>query len=368
VIHPGKQIADTSWKDTVQNARKTSPGIFSNYFADQGNGRIVGLYRTHTWNEQVTKPLLNNILYAKNLTNKAAANGNTSSDSTLAPPKWVPILVPSIGIQNNTQEISLAFNAQIQIQTFIPAYIAVGGEGMWHAVRDLYFGISPQAVLEIFAFENSTVDIPLWVTWVTNGYINTDIGYNDAGVTRLKCAVIPQFFANVDTSDKNNIKYLRYSAATLGLMFSHGFPLTKYFSCIVKTDNYYKILSDKNFIDTKGLLKGLSDQYYNLSAGASFVFPLWRQINGGPVYADALYGEVGYDFSIYASTPNLGGRLERAFLDPSFEDNHIYPQHLVTAGTRLGFFKSYSFARTLSAKVLWDVMRNDVGVNFSIGF
>jgi hypothetical protein len=367
LVHTGVEISDSSWKDTTVGAHIHAFSKAPDFVESIRKAGIQGRQTQPGMVGSGVAHVLKDALLKKHLA--AAATAASSTDSSSGPSiSWMPVLAPGLGIQNSTNEISLSFNAQAVIVLMMPMYISVAGEGFWQLARDWYFAASPQALVYIMAFEYTSVAIPLGLIWFTYGYQNEDIGYNDAGVTRLQVSVTPEFFGTADTTDPNHTVYARKSAFTYGLSFSHGFPILKYSSLILKSDNSYTQLSSGDFIDTRHLVKGLSSEFLTLDAGASFVFPIWRQINGGPAYADALYGEVGYDFSIYSNTMNLGGHLDRAFLDPSFSNDRIYPQHLVTTGTRLGFYKSYAFARTLTAKILWDMMRNGLGCAFTIGF
>ncbi|HMD69178.1 MAG TPA: hypothetical protein VKF42_09905, partial [Chitinivibrionales bacterium] len=184
----------------------------------------------------------------------------------------------------------------------------------------------------------------------------------------------PDIFWTVDSTDTSNLKYPTATGVTTEFQFFHGFPLTAHSSFILTTDDYYMGLSGGSFADPRNLLKGGSSEFLNLSAGGSFEFPLWRQINGGPAYADALYGEIGYDLSFYTnktsgySNDNYLTALSNPNVGDTAVQHHVYVSHVISAGARLGFYKSYEFSRQLYAKVSWDPFRNKLGLNFSVGF
>jgi hypothetical protein len=372
-VHMGKEIPDTSWNESVSKAMSAPDADHLRYFGFPFNSISESASR-RSRSEKPSLSLLNPSPYIQKssfaLAKKAAATNDNPTDSSAALPQWIPFLAPLIGFQNNSHELSLSFNAQLLMALIIPAQLSVGGQAVWHAARDWYFGISPQADISILAFANSQLGVPLWAVWSTYDYLNSDVGYNQSGQTALQVMVAPQFFAYSDSSDKNNIQNPVVSSTTIGLMFSHGIPLTKYSTCLVRTNNYYEILSYDGFKDSQRLLKGLSNQFYSLSGGASFIFPLWRQINKGPAYADALYGEVGYDLTFYSNAEMLPDNFFQAFSDPNVDmvKNRVYVSHVISAGTRLGFFKSYSIPRSLNAKVSWDVMRNRGVFSFVLGF
>jgi hypothetical protein len=251
--------------------------------------------------------------------------------------------------------VTFTANVQAAIAYGLPAEIAASGEASWQASRDWYFGVAPEIDIYTFEFPLSEVKIPLYAMWFTYGYENVDMSYNMAGVSQAELSVTPDFFGSADSVDSNNVQYPRFTATTVEFQFLHGFPLTMHSSFVLTSDDYYTHLSADNFLDPRGLLKGLSSEYMNLSAGGAFVFPLWRQINGGPAYADALYGQIGYGLSFYTNKPNS-------------YTGHMYVSNVLTAGFKLGFYKSYEFARLLSAAVSWDILRNNVGASFSVGF
>jgi hypothetical protein len=253
----------------------------------------------------------------------------------------------------------------------MPSEILVSGEAQWQAARDWYFGIAPQIDVYPFYLSLSQVALSLYGIWFNYGYQNVDIAYNNSGVSEAMFSLTPDVFWTADTTDASNYTYPTATGVTTGLQFFHGFPLTAHSSLILRTDDYYTVFSGGRFTDPQGLLKGVSSEFLNLSAGGSFVFPLWRQINAGPAYADALYGEIGYDLSFYTNKPT-GYSYLAALGNPDETNaawrNHAYVSHVLTVGTRLGFYKSYEFSRLLSAKVAWDIRRNKLGLNVSVGF
>ena len=378
VVHEGVTPADSSWKDSLGAVRyrvapKAPRQDFLASFTDKKLREVSGMQPAHGTG---IGPLITNFARNKNLVNAVAAQGDPSTDSTSgSSTSWIPVLFPSLGLQNSMSAVTFSFNAQLELVYFMPMALSASGEAFWQASRDWYFGIAPQLDLyPVPTFSLTEFKVPLYGIWFNYGYQNEDIAYNESGVSQLSLSVTPDFFATFDSSDGSNVTYPRATATTYEAQFFHGFPVSAHSSVIVRTDDYYTQLSGNNFTDPRGLLKGLSSEFLNLSAGASFVVPLWRQINRGPAYADALYGEIGYDLSFYTNktTGYTNNNYLKAFSNPNVNDalvaNHVYVSHVLTVGTRLGFFKSYEFSRTLSAKVLWDVMRNDVGCAFSIGF
>jgi hypothetical protein len=378
VVHEGIPLADSSWRDSLVGTRyrvapKASRQDFLASFTDKKFREISGMQSEHGTG---VGPLVTNFVRGRDFLNAVAAQGGSSSDSTSGPSlSWIPALFPTFSFQNSMSEVTFSFNAQLAIAYLIPMALSAGGEAAWQASRDLYFGIAPQLDLNpVPTFSLTEFQVPLYGIWFNQGYQNTDIVYNESGVSELALSITPDFFASADSGGGSNVTYPRFTATTYELYFFHGFPVTAHSSVIVRTDDYYTKLSAGNFTDPRGLLKGLSSEFLNLSAGASFVVPLWRQINRGPAYADALYGELGYDLSFYTNKttdyPNYNyfQAFSNLHVNDALVANHVYVSHVLTVGTRLGFFKSYEFSRSLAAKVAWDMMRNKVGLDFSIGF
>jgi|GEM_PF-889512 hypothetical protein len=372
VVHQGAVLPDSLTKNTVNAvgdriAPKAARQDFLASFTDKKLREISGMEPTHGTS---IAPFISNFAGRKNLVNAVAAQGDPAGDSTSGLlSSWIPVLFPSFQLVNSMSAVTFTLDAQAALAYFIPAELSVGGEASWQASRDWYFGIAPQLDLyPVPTFSLTEFKVPIYAIWFTYGYQNEDIAYNESGVSEFSLSTTPDFFASVDSVDTSNVSYPRSTAVTYELQFFHGFPVSTHSSIIVSTDDYYTHLSSDNFVDPRGLLKGLSSEYINLSAGASFVFPLWRQINRGPAYADALYGQVGYEYSFYANTLKIKGQVSKAFLDRAFTDDYIYPSHILTVGTQLGFFKSYEFSRTLVARIAWDIMRNKVGLNLTVGF
>ena len=134
----------------------------------------------------------------------------------------------------------------------------------------------------------------------------------------------------------------------------------------MQTGESYTGLSD-SLTDPRSELPGYSTEYLHGNVGASFVFPLWRQINGGPAYADALYGTLGYDLGIQTNTTTFSDNLLQAFAKSSFDRNHVCVSHVFSAGIKLGFYKSYLFSRTLDVKASWNVWKKKFSMNLNVG-
>jgi hypothetical protein len=313
-------------------------------------------------------PLVDRLVSHSSMTAATTATDSTT-DSTNNSSLWIPVFVPSFSYMNNENTISFGLNADVTVMYVIPYVFQIQGIATWHIARDFYAGCFPGIqIVPIAGFVIPDAVLPLTVAYSTYGYVNTDIGYNNSGITQVQLAVAPESFLLMSSSDtsKNLASYPRASALTVAFSAMHGFPLTMYSSINLRTEDSYRTFSEP-VSDRFSLLPGHSTEYLFADVGASVVFPLWRQINGGPAYADALYGDVGYDVQMLTNTTTFENDFTQAFVKSSADKDHVCVSHVFSAGVKLGFFKSFLFSRTLSAKAYWNVWRQKFAFNLSIG-
>jgi len=299
----------------------------------------------------------------------ASAAADSTGDSTAAQSMWAPILFPSFSYMNNEHLISYGLNADVMLLYFIPYVFQIQGVSTWQIARDFYAGCFPSIELVPLAgFAIPDASLPLAVSYSTYAYLNTDVNYNLSGLTQVQLLVQPEtFLVSKSTDSSTNLGSLpRASLTTVGLSAMHGFPLTRYSSLVLSTEDSYTGITD-SLSDPHNVLPGYSTEYLSGDVGASLVFPLWRQIDGGPAYADAWYLALGYDLGILTNTTTFDNDLSQAFLKSSFDKKHVCVSHVFSAGTRLGFFKSFLFNRTLDVKGRWDVWKQKFSMNVLIG-
>jgi hypothetical protein len=302
---------------------------------------------------------------------------DTTGGSSAAPAQWMPVLYPSFSYLNSEHTISFGLNADVALVYFIPYIFQVQGVATWQIARDFYAGCFPGVeLIPLSGFAIPDALLPVAFAYSTYGYLNTDIGYNSSGLTQVQLLVQPESFLYGNSSDTTTSlgSMPRASAITVALTAMHGFPITTHSSIVLETEESYIGLSQA-LRKPSGLLPryvrdylpGSSAEYLTGDVGASFIFPLWRQINGGPCYTDALYGTVGYDLSIVTNTTTFENDVSQAFVKSSFDKDHVLVSHVFSAGARLGFFKSFLFTRTLAAKAYWDVWKQKFTMNLELG-
>jgi len=360
-VHSG-YARDTA-KDTVSNnfsafGHYNKNEYFSLLTRDYSETCAQMTARTLSKNLPVAEYFMRNSRYSQKATADSANSGAQS---------WLPLLGPSISYLNTNGAVSFGFNANVTVLYFIPYIFQLQTQATWQIARDFYAGIFPSIeIVPIAGFSIPQAMLPIVFTYSTSGYFNTDINYNLADVTQLQLGLMPEsFMYNVVNLINDSAETRQGSGTTIVLSAMHGFGILKYSSVVVHTDDSYTELSDK-LNDPQGIFPGNSMEYVSIDAGASVVFPMWRQINGGPAYADALYGEIGYDLQTYTNTTTLKAPFEKAFTNATWDTNHIFVGHVFSAGVKLGFFKSYIFGRLLSANAYWDTFNKKYGFKLSV--
>jgi hypothetical protein len=363
----------------------TDNGGSGNYFSGLSQSSMTNMQQAITGEKPQTladrtaksllraEPMIRRFSFSnKIVSSKAAATAaqaDATGDSSVSQPQWTPIIDPSFSYLNNENTLSFGLDADVTCVYFIPYIFQVQGTSTWQISRDFYAGCFPALELvPISGFALPYAALPVAFEYSTYGYLNTDIAYNGSGLTHVQLLLLPETFLMASSSDTaSSFSSLpRASSMTIALAAMHGFPVTKYSSVIVQTEESYTGLSD-SLLDSRGLLPGTSTEYLSGDVGASFVFPLWRQINGGPFYADALYGTIGYDLGILTNTTTFTDNLLGAFAKSSFDKDHVCVSHVFSAGVRLGFYKSFLFSRTFVAKASWDVWKQKFSMNLIVG-
>jgi hypothetical protein len=367
IIHSGLS-RDSARSDTTAGHFSMRPQLRPAEIASRLTGSLCRTAAENTAQSlSRTAPLIKRLRSDSKMTSAMLPATDTAGDSTAALQQWLPVLDPFLSYMNNTNALSFGLDADVMLLYFIPYVFRIQGTSTWHIARDVYAGLFPGVeIVPLAGFAIPDVNAALALLYATSGYMNTDIGYNRGGVTQLQLTIVPESFIPLDDTTTKLASIERVSALTVQIDAMHAFPFRKYFSLELRTRESYSTFSQP-VLDRFDLLPEGSAEYLFADVGASFVFPLWRQINGGPAYADALYGAVGYDVQMLSNTTTFQGDFLSAFSVPSYDKDHIIVSHVFSAGVKFGFFKSYLFNRTLQAKAYWDVWKKKLAVNLAVG-
>jgi len=374
VVHMGEPVADSLREQSFPLRRTSSwPGVaVRERFDDLADRKLREISGAPVAHDAGLGRKSLNFIRSKGLAGAITAQGDSATNADTASgfsTAWMPALFPSFALQNSRTPVTLSFAVEAGLVMMMPNEFFVSGQAFWQAARDWYFGFEPQIALYPFYLPLSEIILPLYGIWFNYGYQNVDIAYNLSGVSQGQLSITPDFAWGVDSlTDTASYSYPAVPSITAEFLFYHGFPLTAHSSFILRTDDYYTAVFSGARPDPRYIFKGESAKYINVSVGGSFVFPLWRQINGGPAYADALYAEIGYDASYYTNTTGYNYALALLRPDDASWRDHVYVSHVLSAGAKLGFYKSYEYSRMLYTKVSWDVVRNKLGLDFSVGF
>jgi hypothetical protein len=292
-----------------------------------------------------------------------AQSEDTTSDSTANLP-IIPLFIPQVSLQNRSFPPTLMLDMQLITVAFIPMYLWAQPSCEFHLYRNVYAGISPQAIIGLWG-TGLQVEVPLWLSWFHEGYINEDIAYNQAGLTALYGSATPMLFSayfidslglEADTTTSF------HTGIVSGAGFQHGFPIVRYGSLVVSAEVSIVKLDHPFPAESFGK-KGLTDTTDVLSTytlGLETNFPLVRTINAGSrLYADALYGKLFYTFEMYGSRAMYTESYNffSAVVDKNYLPQTIHPAHTVGIGITMGMEKSYMFSRQLTLEVSLELLR-----------
>jgi hypothetical protein len=302
--------------------------------------------------------------FKKSLRATNAASGDSS-------PPVTPLLIPGIGWGSTEHAVSLGLDLQAMLVSgIVPGLIDIDGTSQWQISRDVYAGFTPQIqfyTAALFSGQFITItDLPVSLLWSFYGYENTDMQYNMSDETMIQGIFDPSFFPIIKRSYSDTTTESA-SSITYGLECAHGFPLTRYSSLVLEAAGYYSDYSD-SISDPKDTLSGMSMHYTTATFAAALEFPLARQINKGKRYADALYGELLYEVSLYANSDLTASMLRKSLTTASpgaADSGHVAVSHCIGAGIHMGFIKSYTFSQMLTLQVLWDIWAKSAHLNIS---
>lgn len=204
-----------------------------------------------------------------------------SGDSAYSPENMaVPFVGPSLSMQNNSLAASFGFDLTVVMPLFIPSEIQFAPYVERQFGRGLYAGVTAITDAFIFAGEYS-VQVPVWVSWVNNGYYRRNINYTLGNVTIVQLIIDPML--------------IPVPGLLPMLSARHGFALGRYCSLTLGGEALAFLPADQQLSTGGGGSTLVVDDYLETGLSSRFVFPIIPEINRGKrLYFDALYGSVAY--------------------------------------------------------------------------
>lgn len=312
-----------------------------------------------------------NHLLTSQVTNKSAASNSTDTSEE---PSIYTYLVPEYGFANRMGVGTYSLSLAAPLVRMIPAQFWISGSMEWQLSRSLFLGCSPSFTYSLFIWRTEQFALPLWVFWSDYSYLNTDVSYNRGNTIGLQAMIEPitipylkvsGSFSNPDSS----IEYANLLAT--GVAFHKGFSLFHY--CSIEEEPQLMV----TWINTKledplDKITGSSPMYGMLQNHLQINGPIWRAINRGKPYLDALYGAIFYDLNVEFNQRMISngsaGDLLIGLTKENFRPNGMYVSHQIGLEFTLGTEKSYLFSRNFVLKSAIDLWRKTVTVNAGVEF
>jgi len=293
----------------------------------------------------------------------------------------IPLLVPFLGFENRVFKPTFGMDA-LMIVYIMPQIINLNPYIEWHVARDLYMGVSPTFTVIPLAFGSKSekplgISAPLWLRWHYQRYINEDIRYNNAGISSLSIFAGPEVMPYTKIEDAydstgsvvvSDTTRDYVTSLVFGVEFLHAFPVYKYSSFNIRTQNTGVTLN-REISGRVGEIKSVDYRFLLTSkTRLGYTFPILRNINRGRWYADNLYGSLFYRLD-FSGTQQFFANAERDIVfNKQYSSDYAYLSHRIGAGVELGLIKKYMFMRTLMLEAAWNVFDNSVYVDVSMWF
>lgn len=316
------------------------------------------------------------------LATMAYDSDDNTSDASESPISG-PYLIPFFGAENRTLKPTIGFDAIAALVLLVPAVIYVDPYIEWHLARDLYFGISPSFLIRpglLFSdgMAGFGMSSPVWIQWIYKRYSNEDIYYNKAGISSLNVFVGPDVIPVVEIEDtydtsgslsESDTTFETVVSLSFGLEFMHAFPLFKYASFTLSTQNY-GLKFNKEVSGSIGRYYDSTSYDFLLTSSnrAAFKLPIIRNINRGRLYADNLYGSLFYQLDFAGTEEYFSEPKKDAFLDKKYSTDFASVSHLLGAGIEFGLIKNYMFMRKLKVEAAWDFFYEEFNFDLSWWF
>ena len=283
----------------------------------------------------------------------AAATSADSSDSARIVQSLV-LIQPTLSLQNNSLKPSVGVEATGALYYLVvPVAAQIVSYASWHVLRDMYVDVMP-VVSWTLGQDYPTVQVPVSLSWSTYGYLDEDMSYNMRGVS----------FAGV------TLDPILFPGQGLFVVGAAGryFPLGKHLSLLERFEATPLWLNGQ-YGDMQGVLPGYSDFYMAMGNTLKLTFPIFRNINsGGWCFLDNLYGSIFYDAQFYSDREPYAHPAQAYFTQADYDTAHAVVTHEIGAEAMLGVTKAYVFSRTLSLRLGYDILRQQVNFKARFGF
>ncbi len=282
-------------------------------------------------------------------------------------------IVPFFGIQNHKLKPTIGVDGMVALVSMIPAVFYIDPYFEWHITRDLFIGVSPtfsiMPLLLLVGEEDGcfAMTLPVWAQWQYYRYFNEDFYYNKAGLTRLSGYIGPDVTPYFKFTESDTV-ITTVTSLSFGVECMHAFPLFKYGSFSLSTENY-GIKCDRKVSGRVGDIDSVDYTFLLTSTNrAVFTFPIIRNINRGRLYADNLYGKLFYQLDFAGTNDYFAESTKDVFFDKNYISNNASVSHWIGLGIELGLIKNHIFGRSLIVEAAWDIFDKEFAVDMSFWF
>jgi hypothetical protein len=328
------------------------------------------------------KGLASEKLWRQPLKSIAARAQADSSDSAAPDAKldWLPVFQPLFSLENASFGPTIGMDLTSYMVGMIMPEVTIGQSRIdWQLSRALHFQFAPAGQLAFFATSEGPIPIlffalPAGLIWQDYGYIEKDVAYTQRGLIGFQVMAEwyrsaglyinsdPSSPASGDTTGEFTYPWL------VGGAFMYGIPLGRHSSLVVNAEAQNTWYS-RRYFDPEEELDGASNRYFTGAARLSLNAPIIRNINrGSRFYAEGLFGEIFYDFSLYANSTLFDHPSVKYFSSSTFDTANVDRGQIIGAGLTLGMTKSYMFSQVLSLKAGYDIWRKKLHIGLHYGF
>jgi hypothetical protein len=263
-------------------------------------------------------------------------------------------------MRNNSLAASFGFDLAIGMPLFIPSEFQFAPYVERQFGRGLYAGITAIGQALIFKQEYS-VQVPIWVSWVDEGYYHRNTRYTLRDVTVAQLVVDPMLLPVLGLVPMASVR--------------HGFALGRYCSLVLGGEALAFLPADQQpAAGTEGGTLAVED-YLETGLSSRIVFPILPKINRGKrFYFDALYGSVSYRISGAGHDEPMVRMSRGDMWDPlrtekvKLGGRTVYLNQRIELALESAMTKAYLFENLLRASVSYDFTDKKAFVDISVRF